>query len=136
MAFKLRPKLSAGFALGTDAYFRPDNRDGSIFGTKFNTLPITANIQNYLLSPDKGVFTDLYAGYAAKIFNNFDNGLTFGLGVGYEFTLTKKLGLRVKTGYNLQRIQNGLYSVNEDLYRTLQINSIRVEVGLKFNKLD
>ena len=69
-----------GFALGTDNY-----RKGN--GASYNTLPITLNA-SYYLNPDLiGLKVDIYGGYAVKLFNNLNKGLTAGAGLSYSLSV-------------------------------------------------
>lgn len=86
-----------GIALGTDNYRKAS-------GSNYNTLPITINAAYYLKSDLSGLRGDVYGGYAVKLFNNFNRGLTAGAGISYAFYINNGLNLGIQTGYNYQKI--------------------------------
>ena len=111
-----------GFALGTDNY-----RKGN--GASYNTLPITLNA-SYYLNPDLiGLKVDVYGGYAVKLFNNLNKGLTAGVGLSYSFSVNKGLNLGLQTGYNYQKID---FPANFMIDNSFDLGSIRLGIGLTF----
>ena len=113
--------FGVGFALGTDNY----KRSG---GANYNTLPITLNAA-YFFKPDfTGLKVDLYGGYAVKLFNNFNRGLTAGAGISYSVPVNKGLNLGLQTGYNYQEIDFPSRFVQQDF----NLGSIRLGLGITF----
>jgi len=114
--------VGIGFALGTDNYRKAN-------GANYNTLPITVNA-SYYLNPDlSGLKADIYGGYAVKLFNNMNKGLTAGAGISYSFPVNKGLNLGLQTGYNYQKID---FPANFMLDNSFDIGSIRLGIGLTF----
>ncbi len=111
-----------GFALGTDNY-------KTSAGRTYNTLPLTLNA-SYFLDPElSGLKVDFYGGYAVKLFNNLNKGLTAGAGLSYSFPVNGGLNLGIQTGYNYQKID---YPANFVLDNSFDIGSIRLGLGITF----
>lgn len=111
-----------GFALGTDNYKNSSGRT-------YNTLPLTLNA-SYFFDPElSGLKADFYGGYALKLFNNLNKGLTAGLGLSYSFPVNEGLNLGIQTGYNYQKID---YPNNFVLDNSFDIGSIRLGLGITF----
>ena len=111
-----------GFALGTDNYKNSSGRT-------YNTLPLTLN-GSYFLDPElSGLKLDFYGGYAVKLFNNLNKGLTAGAGLSYSFPVNGGLNLGIQTGYNYQKID---YPDNFVLDNSFDIGSIRLGLGITF----
>lgn len=114
--------MGIGFALGTDNYRKAN-------GASYNTLPITLNA-SYYLNPDLiGLKADVYGGYAVKLFNNFNKGLTAGAGLSYSFSVNKGLNLGLQTGYNYQKFD---FPANFKIDNSFDLGSIRLGIGLTF----
>jgi len=114
--------VGIGFALGTDNYRKAN-------GANYNTLPITLNASYYLNSDLSGLKADVYGGYAVKLFNNMNKGLTAGAGLSYSFPVNKGLNIGLQTGYNYQKID---FPANFMLDNSFDIGSIRLGIGLTF----
>jgi len=114
--------VGIGFALGTDNYRKAN-------GANYNTLPITLNASYYLNSELTGLKADVYGGYAVKLFNNMNKGLTAGAGLSYSFSVNKGLNLGLQTGYNYQKID---FPANFIIDHSFDIGSIRLGIGLTF----
>ena len=114
--------VGIGFALGTDNY-RKSN------GASYNTLPITLN-GSYFLNPElTGLKLDIYGGYAVKLFDNFNKGMTAGAGLSYSFPINSRLNLGLQTGYNYQKID---FPANYRLGESFDLGNIRLGIGLTF----
>ena len=111
-----------GFALGTDNYRKAN-------GSNYNTLPITLNASYYVNSDLSGLKLDAYGGYAVKLFNNLNKGLTAGAGISYSFPVNNGLNLGLQTGYNYQKID---FPSSFQLSQNFDIGSIRLGLGLTF----
>ncbi len=110
-----------GIALGTDNYRK--RNAGS-----YNTLPITANAA-YFFNPDlHGLKADVYAGYAVRLFNNFNRGLTAGAGLSYSVPVNAGLNLGLQTGYNYQEIDFPNSFITQDF----NIGTFRLGLGITF----
>lgn len=114
--------VGIGFALGTDNYRKAN-------GANYNTLPITLNASYYLNSELTGLKADVYGGYAVKLFNNLNKGLTAGAGLSYSFSVNKGLNLGLQTGYNYQKID---FPAKFMLDNSFDIGSLRLGIGLTF----
>ena len=111
-----------GFALGTDNF---KNKSGQTY----NTLPITLNA-SYFFNPElSGLKADIYGGYAVRLFNNLNKGLTAGAGLSYSFPVNAGLNLGIQTGYNYQKIDCPVNFILDDSF---SINSIRLGLGITF----
>jgi hypothetical protein len=111
-----------GFTLGTDNY-RKEN------GASYNTLPITISSSYYLNEEFSGLSIDVYSGYAVKLFNNLNKGLTAGGGLSYSFPINKGFNLGFQTGYNFQKID---FPANYSLGESFSLGNIRLGVGITF----
>jgi hypothetical protein len=118
----LSKNLGFGFALGTDNY-RKEN------GASYNTLPITLNGSYYLNEDLTGLRLDIYGGYAVKLFDNFNRGLTSGGGISYSFAISNSMNLGIQTGYNYQKID---FPANYRLGESFDLGNIRLGIGLTF----
>jgi hypothetical protein len=117
----IQNNFGLGFALGTDNY-KKDNA-GS-----YNTLPITVN-GSYYLNPDfSGLKLDVYGGYAVKLFNNFNKGLTAGAGISYSVSVNNGLNIGLQTGYNYQEIDFS----SSIIENSFNLGSFRLGLGLTF----
>lgn len=117
----IRDHFGIGFALGTDNYRRTN-------AGSYNTLPLTLNA-SYFLSPDlSGLKADVYAGYAVKLFNDFNKGLTAGGGLSYSVPVNNGLNLGIQTGYNYQEIDYPLSFMEN----SFTIGTFRLGVGVTF----
>lgn len=114
--------LGIGFSLGTDNYRRSS-------GASYNTLPISLN-GSYFLNPElNGLKLDVYGGYAVKLFNNYNRGLTAGAGLSYSFPVNSGFLLGIQTGYNFQKID---YPANYRLGESFELSNFRLGLGLTF----
>lgn len=114
--------IALGFALGTDNYRKTN-------GINYNTLPITVNV-SYFLDPElSGLKLDAYGGYAVKLFNNLNKGLTAGAGISYSIPVNGGLNLGLQTGYNYQKID---FPMNFQLSQGFDIGTFRLGVGITF----
>lgn len=117
----IKDHIGLGIALGTDNY----RRSG---GGNYNTFPITVNA-SYFFNPDfSGFKADVYGGYAVKIFNNLNRGLTAGAGLAYSIPVNKGLNLGLQTGYNYQEIDFPSTFVQNGF----NIGSFRLGLGITF----
>jgi hypothetical protein len=114
--------VGVGFALGTDNY-----RKGN--GANYNTLPLSLNASYYFNSDISGLKADVYGGYAVKLFNNLNKGVTAGAGLSYSFPVNKGLNIGLQTGYNYQKID---FPANFMLDNSFDIGSFRLGIGLTF----
>lgn len=110
-----------GFALGTDNYKRST-------GATYNTLPITLNAAYYFNPELTGFKLDVYGGYAIKLFDNLNRGLTAGAGLSYSVSVNNGLNLGVQTGYNYQEIDYPSTFVQ----RGFNLGSFRIGLGITF----
>jgi hypothetical protein len=83
--------FALGLAFGTDNYRK-------VNGSYYNTLPITLNASWYLNPELNGLRGDLYGGYAVKLYNNLNRGLTAGVGIAYWYRLLIPSKHRTKPG--------------------------------------
>lgn len=118
----LSDHLGLGFALGTDNYRKAS-------GASYNTVPITLNGSYFINSDLSGLKLDVYGGYAVKLFDNFNRGLTAGAGLSYSFPVNSRFNLGVQTGYNYQKID---YPANYRLGESFDLANIRLGIGLTF----
>ncbi len=118
----LNDNLGIGFALGTDNY----RKSG---GGNYNTLPITINASYYIDPKLSGLKLDAYGGYAIKLFNNLNKGLTAGAGISYSIPVNAGLNLGLQTGYNYQKID---FPTNFQISENFDIGSIRLGLGITF----
>ncbi|MDP3469698.1 MAG: hypothetical protein Q8S11_15260 [Daejeonella sp.] len=118
----LNENFGIGFALGTDNY----RKSG---GGNYNTLPITLNASYYIDPQLNGLKLDAYGGYAVKLFNNLNRGLTAGAGISYSIPVNPGLNLGLQTGYNYQKID---FPTNFQVSENFDIGSIRLGLGLTF----
>jgi len=118
----LNENFGIGFALGTDNY----RKSG---GGNYNTLPITLNASYYIDPQLSGLKLDAYGGYAVKLFNNLNRGLTAGAGISYSIPVNPGLNLGLQTGYNYQKID---FPTNFQISENFDIGSIRLGLGLTF----
>lgn len=114
--------LGLGFALGTDNYRREN-------GTNYNTLPISITGTYYFNEDLTGLSFDIYGGYAVKLFNNLNKGLSAGGGLSYSFPINKGFNLGLQTGYNFQKID---FPSNYRLGESFNLANIRLGIGLTF----
>lgn len=114
--------LGIGFALGTDNYRKAS-------GASYNTVPITLNGSYFLNSDLTGLKLDIYGGYAVKLFDNFNRGLTAGAGLSYSFPVNSTFNLGLQTGYNYQKID---YPANYRLGESFDLANFRLGIGLTF----
>lgn len=118
----LDENIGLGFALGTDNYRKTNGRN-------YNTLPITVNAF-YFLEPDlSGLKLDVYGGYAVKLFNNLNRGLTAGAGISYSIPVNAGLNLGLQTGYNYQKID---FPTNFQISQSFDISTFRLGLGITF----
>jgi len=118
----LTENFGIGFALGTDNY----RKSG---GGNYNTLPITINASYYVDPNLSGLKLDAYGGYAVKLFNNLNKGLTAGAGISYSIPVNPGLNLGLQTGYNYQKID---FPVNFQLLENFDVGTIRLGLALTF----
>lgn len=114
--------LGIGFSLGTDNYRRSS-------GASYNTLPISLNGSYFLNQELSGLKLDVYGGYAVKLFDNFNKGLTAGAGLSYSFPVNSGFLLGIQTGYNFQKID---YPANYRLGQSFELSNFRLGLGLTF----
>ena len=118
----LDKNIGLGFALGTDNYRKTN-------GINYNTLPITLNV-SYFLDPElSGLKFDAYGGYAVKLFNNLNKGLTAGAGISYSIPVNAGLNLGLQTGYNYQKID---FPQNFQLSESFDLGTFRLGLGITF----
>jgi opacity protein-like surface antigen len=127
LATTISHHIGLGLSIGTDSY----RESKGAFKTRYyNTLPFVAKI-GYFKKPDfSGLNADLYTGYALGITSNYEEGITFGTGVGYNFKSRKHSNFGVQTGYNFQQINDGRVSNNQ--LENLNLHSIRLGIKLIF----
>lgn len=118
----LNENFGIGFAIGTDNY----RKSG---GGNYNTLPITLNASYYLVPNLSGLKLDAYGGYAVKLFNNLNKGMTAGAGLSYSLPVNAGLNLGIQTGYNYQKID---FPANFQLSQSFDMGTIRLGLGLTF----
>lgn len=118
----LNENFGIGFAIGTDNY----RKSG---GGNYNTLPITLNASYYLDPKLSGLKLDAYGGYAVKLFNNLNKGLTAGAGLSYSLPVNAGLNLGLQTGYNYQKID---FPASFQISQNFDMGTIRVGLGLTF----
>ena len=118
----LNQNFGIGFALGTDNY----RKSG---GGNYNTLPITLNASYYIDPELSGLKLDAYGGYAVKLFNNLNRGLTAGAGISYSIPVNAGLSLGLQTGYNYQKID---FPANFQISENFDMGTIRLGLGLTF----
>jgi hypothetical protein len=118
----LNENFGIGFAIGTDNY----RKSG---GGNYNTLPITLNASYYLVPNLSGLKLDAYGGYAVKLFNNLNKGLTAGAGLSYSLPVNAGLNLGIQTGYNYQKID---FPTNFQISQSFDMGTIRLGLGLTF----
>lgn len=114
--------IGLGFALGTDNYRKTN-------GINYNTLPLTIDISYYLDPALSGLKLDAYGGYAVKLFNNFDKGLTAGAGISYSIPVNAGLSLGLQTGYNYQKID---FPKRFQISQSFDISTFRLGLGITF----
>lgn len=117
----IQDHIGLGIALGTDNYRRSN-------GGNYNTLPITVNGSYFFNSDFSGFKADVYGGYAVKLFNNLNRGLTAGAGLAYSIPVNKGLNLGLQTGYNYQEIDFPSTFVEN----SFNIGSFRLGLGITF----
>lgn len=117
----IRDHFGLGFALGTDNYKRQN-------GGYYNTLPLTFN-GSWFAGPDlSGFKADIYGGYAVKLFNNFNRGLTAGAGISYSIPVRSSLNLGLQTGYNYQEMD----FPSTFIEKSFNVSSFRLGAGITF----
>lgn len=117
----IQDHFGLGFALGTDNYRKKN-------AGNYNTLPITLNAAYFFNSDLNGLKADIYGGYAVKLFDNLNRGLTAGAGLSYSIPVTPGLDLGLQTGYNYQQIDFPSRFVQEDF----NLGSFRIGLGITF----
>ncbi len=118
----LNENFGLGFALGTDNY----RKSG---GGNYNTLPITLNAAYYIDPKLSGLKLDVYGGYAVKLFNNLNKGITAGAGISYSLPINAGLNLGLQTGYNYQKFD---FPMNFQISENFDVGSIRLGLGISF----
>jgi len=118
----LNENFGLGFALGTDNY----RKSG---GGNYNTLPITLNAAYYIDPKLSGLKLDVYGGYAVKLFNNLNKGITAGAGISYSLPINAGLNLGLQTGYNYQKFD---FPMNFQISENFDVGSIRLGLGITF----
>ena len=118
----LDENIGLGFALGTDNYRKTN-------GINYNTLPITIDLSYYLDPTLSGLKLDAYGGYAIKLFNNLDKGLTAGAGISYSIPVNAGLNLGLQTGYNYQKID---FSRRFQISQSFDVSTFRLGLGITF----
>lgn len=117
----IKEHYGLGFALGTDNYRKTN-------GGNYNTLPLTLTAAYFFNSDFTGLKADVYGGYAVKLFNNLNRGLTAGAGLSYSVSINKGMNLGLQTGYNFQQIDYPSTFFQEGF----NLGSYRVGLGITF----
>jgi hypothetical protein len=117
----IQQNYGLGIALGTDNY-----RKNS--GANYNTLPLTLTAA-YFFNPElTGLKADIYGGYAVKLFNNLNRGLTAGAGLSYSVAVSQNMNVGLQTGYNYQQIDFPSTFFQESFH----LGSYRIGLGITF----
>lgn len=117
----IQDHFGLGFALGTDNYKKQN-------GGNYNTLPITLNGSWFASSDLSGFKADIYGGYAVKLFNNLNRGLTAGAGISYSIPVNSSLNLGLQTGYNYQEMD----FPSTFIEKSFSLSSFRLGAGITF----
>lgn len=118
--YQFSPYFFAGIGVGVNYFHEGDAVNIPIFADFRGTLPI----QNTKVTP----FLDMRLGYSV----NDVEGFYFTPSVGVRLAVSKKCGLNIGLGYELQKAKVEYYSYYYDFEDTVTAGAITFKLGIDF----
>lgn len=122
----LNPYFSVGLGIGADRYEEPGA----------NTFPVYVDLRAYLNGEPSSPFVFFDIGNSIQFSEAQQKGLLMDAGLGYKFSLGKKISLTASMSYNYKKFPEWIKQLNEESanmeWTDLSRHSLNFKLGLFF----